>query len=107
MTFGTAGVSMGGNDDSDESMAMLLRRARHVDIISAEIASRLAEMLFVRHYSQEQTNEQLPLVVVDRGDRWEVHGREGAPHRLMTVIRKVDGRVLELVARTGGQKSEP
>jgi hypothetical protein len=98
---------MGGNDDSDESMAMLLRRAMHVDMISAEIASRLAEMLFVRHYSQEQTNEQLPLVVVDRGDRWEVHGREGAPHRLMTVIRKVDGRILELVAGTGGQKSEP
>jgi hypothetical protein len=85
---------MGGNDDGNESMAMLLRRATHVDIISAEIALCLAEMLFVRHYSQEQTNEQLPLVVVDRGARWEVHGREGAPHRLVQLFGRLMGAFL-------------
>jgi hypothetical protein len=98
---------MSGNDDSDESIDIFLRRATHVDVISSEIALRLAEMLFARHYSQEHANEQLPLVVVDRGDRWEVHGREGAPQRLKTVIKKADGRILKLVADAGGQKSGP
>jgi hypothetical protein len=56
-------------------------------------------MLFIRHYGQEHTNEQLPLVVIDQGDRWEVHGREGVPHRLTTIIKKIDGRILELVSR--------
>jgi len=79
-------------------MDILLRRATHMDLISSEIALRLAEMLFARHYPPGHANEQLPLVVVDRGDRWEVHGREGAPQRIMTVIKKADGRVVEPVA---------
>jgi NTF2 fold immunity protein len=95
---GILGTAMSGNDDSDEGMAMFLRRSRLVETVSSDIALRLAEMLFVRHYGQEHTNEQLPLVVVDRGDRWEVHGREGAAHRLTAIIKKADGRILELVS---------
>jgi hypothetical protein len=89
---------MGENDHDDESKAMFLRRSMRVETISSDIAVRLAEMLFVRHYGEEHTNEQVPLVVVDRGDRWEVHGREGASHRLTTIIRKADGCILELVS---------
>ena len=95
---GPPGFSMGENDHDDESKAMFLRRSMRVETISSDIAVRLAEMLFVRHYGEEHTNEQVPLVVVDRGDRWEVHGREGASHRLTTIIRKADGCILELVS---------
>jgi hypothetical protein len=87
------------NSDTGESTAMFLRRARNVETVSSDIALRLAEMLFIRHYGQEHTNEQLPLVVIDQGDRWEVHGRDGVPHRLIAIIKKIDGRILELVSR--------
>jgi hypothetical protein len=92
------GFAMTGNATKydDESPAMSLRRATRVETVSSDIALRLAEMLFVRHYGEEQTNEQLPLVITDRGDKWEVHGREGSPHRLIAIIRKTDGRILEL-----------
>lgn len=49
---------MADNSDSDESTAMLLRRVQNVETVSSDIALRLAEMLFIRHYSQEHTNEQ-------------------------------------------------
>jgi hypothetical protein len=31
-----------------------------------------------------------------QGDRFEVHRREDAPHRLMTIISETGGRILEL-----------
>jgi hypothetical protein len=73
--------AMADNSDSGESTAMFLRRARNVETVSSDIALRLGEMLFIRHYGQE------------------VHGREGVPHRLTTIIKKIDGRILELVSR--------
>jgi hypothetical protein len=96
---GAMEMAMADDCDRDESSSMFLRRMHNVETVSSDIALRLAEMLFIRIYGQEFTNEQLPLVVIDRGDRWEVLGREGDHHRLTTTIKKFDGRIVELVAR--------
>jgi hypothetical protein len=96
---GAMEMAMADDCDRDESASMFLRRMHNVETVSSDIALRLAEMLFIRIYGQQFTNEQLPLVVTDRGDRWEVLGCEGAHHRLTTTIKKIDGRIVELVAR--------
>ena len=86
--------------DDDEGMSMFLRRATHAELISSDIALRLAEMLFVRVYGEEYTAERSPLVILDRGDRWEILSREGIPagQRLQMIIMKSNGRILELVS---------
>jgi hypothetical protein len=81
----------------DEEISMQLRRATRSETISSDIALRLAEMVFVRHYSH-LINEQLPLEVTDRGDRWEVHGKGTPGERLRMVVMKIDGRIVDLVA---------
>src|SRR5215471_8389868 len=48
----SAETAMADNSDSDESTAMLLRRVQNVETVSSDIALRLAEMLFIRHYSR-------------------------------------------------------
>jgi hypothetical protein len=86
--------------DEDEHESMLLMRALRKELIPAEIALRLAEMIFIRLYGTEYTNERSPLVVVDRGNRWEVTSREGITpgERLRIVIAKTNARILELVS---------
>lgn len=102
MLSGIAGFAMSkdlSKFDDDEGMSMFLRRARHEETISSDIALRLAEMLFVRIYGKEYTDDRLPLAIVDRGDRWEVRSREGISpgERLEMIIMKTNGRILELV----------
>jgi hypothetical protein len=109
MFFAATGSTMSENKkayedfmkyDADEGMSMFLRRARHEETISSDIALRLAEMVFIRIYGKEYTDERLPLVIIDRGDRWEVNSREGIPplQRLKMIIMKTNGRILELVS---------
>jgi hypothetical protein len=64
---GAMEMAMADDCDRDESSSMFLRRMHSVETVSSDIALRLAEMLFIRIYGQEFTNEQLPLVVIDRG----------------------------------------
>jgi hypothetical protein len=99
---GTAELAMGIDPvkiDDGEHESMLLRRALRKETISSAIALRLAEMVFVRLYGKEYTDERSPLVVIDRGDRWEVISRDGITpgERLRIVIVKTNGRILELV----------
>jgi hypothetical protein len=79
---------------------MLLRRAMRSETISSDIALRLAEMVFVRVYGKEYTDERSPLVITDRGDRWEIVSREAITpgERLKMIIVKTDGCILELVS---------
>jgi hypothetical protein len=85
--------------DADEGMSMFLRRAMHEETISSDIALRLAEMVFVRVWGKEYTEERMPLAIIDRGDRWELNSREGIPpaQRFKMIIMKTNGRILELV----------
>ena len=85
--------------DDGEDVSMLLRRAMRQETISSDIALRLAEMVFVRLYGREYTEERSPLVIVDVGDRWEVRSREGITpgERLKIIIMKTNGRIQELV----------
>lgn len=101
LVVGMISVPMGyAMSDYDEGLSMQLRRATHAVTMSSDIALRLAEMLFVRHYGQEQTNAQLPLIVSDRVDRWEINGSKENPpgQRVKMIIMKTDGRIVELVA---------
>jgi hypothetical protein len=86
--------------DADEGMSMFLRRMRHEETISSDIAIKLAEMVFFRVYGKEYTEERMPFLIVDRGDRWEINSRDGipSPQRLKMVIMKANGRILELVS---------
>ena len=86
--------------DADEGMSMFLRRMRHEETISSEIAEKLAEMVFFRVYGKEYTEERMPFVIVDRSDRWEINSRDGipSPQRLKIVIMKANGRIVELVS---------
>jgi len=81
-------------------MSMTLRRATRAETISSEITLHLAEMLFIRHYGSDHTNEQLPLTYVDRGDRWDIHenGKALPGQRLKMAIMKTDERIVELVS---------
>jgi hypothetical protein len=97
-TLGSAVSKEPPKSDDDESISMSLRRATHAEIISSDIALRLAEMLFVREWGAKFIAERSPLVVIDGGDRWEVHSREGIPpgERLQMIIMKINGRIVEL-----------
>jgi len=100
---GTVGFAMAIDPvkiDEGEHESMLVLRALRKETISADIALRLAEMVFDRFYGKKYTDERSPLVVVDRGDRWEVTSREGIVpgERLKIVIAKTNARILELVS---------
>jgi hypothetical protein len=84
--------------DEGEGVSMLNRRITRTETISSDIALRLAEMVFVRVYGKEYTEARSPLVIIDRGDRWDIRSREGiAPgERLQIVIVKSNARILEL-----------
>lgn len=86
---------------ADEELSMLLRRATRAETISSEIALRLAEMVFARHYGEATLAAQLPLVITDRADKWEINGSQAAPlgQRLRMIIMKTDGRIVDLVSR--------
>jgi hypothetical protein len=77
-----------------------MRRISGTDIVSSEIALRLAEMLFGHHYGKDVTDQQLPLKIVDKGDRWEIVGNhvDIPGQRLKALIVKADGRIVELFA---------
>jgi hypothetical protein len=81
-----------------EGLSMFLRRSLGQETISSDIALHLAEMVFVRLYGKEYTDQRSPLVVIDNMDRWEVRSREGITpgERLKMIIMKTDGRILEL-----------
>jgi len=98
----TWGFAMSKDDplklDDGEGMSMFLRRTRGAETISADIALRLAEMVFNRIYGEEYMDARSPLIVSDRGDRWEVRSREGIPagERLQMIIVKSNGRILDI-----------
>jgi hypothetical protein len=91
---------------ADEDMPMFLRRATETETISADIALRIAEMVFEHNYGKAVTDLQLPLAVHDGGDRWTVEGSNvvasspdlGDPvgGKLRMTIMKVDGRIVQL-----------
>jgi hypothetical protein len=86
--------------DEGEEHSMLLYRSLGTELISHDIALRLAEMVFVHVYGQDHVTARSPLVVVDRGDRWEVRSRDGVTpgERLRIVIAKATARILDLVS---------
>jgi hypothetical protein len=85
--------------DEGEHMSMFFRRALCKEIITPDIALRLADMVLVEVYGRKYVDERSPLVVLDRQDRWEVTSREGIPvgERLRITIAKTNARILELV----------
>ncbi len=92
---------------SGEDMSMLLAKARNVETISADIAEKLAVLIFRRNFGDAVTDGQLPLVVIDRGDRWDVEGSTDVPSsidlddpvggRLVITIMKTDCQITRLV----------
>ena len=78
---------------------MLLRRSMRTETIPSDIALRIAEMVFLRLYGKEYVDQRSPLVVTDLGNRWDIRSHDGiAPgERLLIVIEKTNGRILELV----------
>src|SRR5215471_9107806 len=51
--------------DEGEHESMLVRRALREEIITADIALRLAEMVFIRIYGKPYTDERSPLILLD------------------------------------------
>jgi hypothetical protein len=90
-----------------DDLSMRPRGTAGTETISSDIALRLAEMVFEHSYGREVTEAQLPLLISDGGDRWEIHGRKAASAapdpsdpaggRLGITIMKADARIVELV----------
>jgi hypothetical protein len=95
-------VVMAANPTVEEDgMSMLLRSAtpKGKQLITSDIALRLAEMVLAHVYGKEYVDAQLPLTISDVGDRWDIRGREGIPiggGRLQIIIAKRNARILEL-----------
>jgi hypothetical protein len=86
--------------DADEGMSMFHRRMLRTELISSDMALQIAQMVFFRVYGREYTEERMPLVIIDREDRWEINTRDGvpSPQRIKMIIMKTNGRILELVS---------
>jgi hypothetical protein len=91
---------------------MLLHRAGGVEIALRPVALALAEMIFKNVYGAEEFKRQLPLNVIDGGDRWTVEGSQRAqdePSRLGQIRRgkmqieilKANCRVVKLIQFAG------
>jgi hypothetical protein len=86
--------------DADEGMSMFLRRMLHKELISSDMARQIAQMIFIHVYGKPHTEERMPFVIIDHGDRWEINSRDGIPpgERLKMIILKTNARILELVS---------
>src|SRR5262245_4533545 len=68
-----------------EGVSMLALRGK--ELISSDIALRLAEMVLVRVYGKEYIDERSPLTIADGGDRWDIRSREGmAPGERLQIV---------------------
>jgi hypothetical protein len=110
VTFSTlvmASVSAGGSvvmaaapTVEEDGISMILRGATSMgrQLITSDIALRLAEMVLVHVYGREYFEARSPLVISDLGDLWDIHSGDGivAGERLQIIIAKRNARILEL-----------
>ncbi len=89
----------------EPSIDMTLRKARNVELITPDIALKLAEMVFKKTYGETVVAGQLPLIVKDRDVAWQVEGTfrkyastdlsDQSGGQLVIVIKKLDAQILE------------
>ena len=68
-------------------------------LISGDVASKYGELLLNSRWGEERAQEQTPLQVEDKGDRWRVIGTprdEGSAGRFCLLVRKADGLILDI-----------
>ncbi len=92
--------------EPEEEMTMRLRRYRNVEVVSSDIALKLADMVFRDIHGDETVENGLPLTVADLGDRWRVDSTFRKPAsldledpeggQLTMTIQKTNGRILSL-----------
>ena len=92
--------------EPEEEMTMRLRRYRNIEVISSDIALKLADMVFREIHGDETVENGLPLTVTDLGDRWRVDSTFRKPSsldlkdpeggQLTMTIQKTNGRILNL-----------
>jgi hypothetical protein len=92
--------------EPDDDMSMKLREARKVQVISSDIALKLADMVLRKSYGDATVENQLPFTVLDQGDRWQVNGTFRKPSSLdlkdpeggyLTItIQKTNCRILDM-----------
>jgi hypothetical protein len=84
----------------EDGMSMILRSAtpRGKELITADMALRLAEMVLTHVYGKEYFDARSPLTVSNLGDRWDIRSREevALSGRLQIIIAKRNARILEL-----------
>lgn len=94
-----------GMNTLEPSLEMKMREARKKDLISPDIALKLAEMVFRENYGEAALANQLPLTVRDRDEAWQVEGtfrryssldlKDSEGGQIIIVIRKLNGQILD------------
>ena len=92
--------------EPDDDISMKLREARKVEVISSDIALKLADMVLRKSYGAATVDNQLPFTVLDQGDRWQINGTFRKPSSLdlkdpeggyLTItIQKTNCRILDM-----------
>lgn len=83
-------------------MLRLINMARGGVVFDVELARRLGELLLEAHYGKAQLERQQPLMVIDKGEYWQLGGswnrdRKIAGHGAFFMsVQKFDGRVSEI-----------
>ncbi len=83
-------------------MLRLINMARGGIVFDVELARSLGELLLEAHYGNAELERQQPLMVIDKGEYWQVGGswnrdRKIAGHGAFFMsVQKFDGRVSEI-----------
>jgi len=85
--------------------SMTLYEATKTELVSSDIAVKLAELMFRKIYGEAVLAKQLPLKVLDRGEAWQVEGtfrKYSSPDledpeggQLVIVVKKTNCQILE------------
>jgi hypothetical protein len=81
-------------------LVMLLHEIGGLELASREIALVMAEMMVRKVFGEEHLQTQLPLQIIDKGDRWLIEGsRRGEDHRVSPIGIHDDKVIIEIRKR--------
>ncbi len=89
-----------------DQITMMMRAARKKYVITADLAVKIADLIFRKEFSDATADNQMPWIVNDMGDKWEVIGSTDRPSspdfedpiggRLRIVLMKADCQIKAL-----------
>ena len=85
-------------EEVEDDISMMGYRALGRTLASQEIALVMAEMIFKKTYGEDHLRTQLPLKILDGGDRWIIEGcRDGDAYPVPEGQLHVGNAVIEIL----------